>query len=210
MSEDIWGTSPWETKVKLWKKWIQIFFHMLYNNFEVGFWSFFNGTLLKKEKKIETLMKQCNIPPTLWVLSAHSEDEWSGRDCAKYLDHITNWNKTEGKTWYSSSLGWPPFLWRVCLSLWLKARHSSLSACRACGQTETLATLEHARAPENISDAKSDMHAHGSTQVCNWSLWAPPLLCFVKISILQCHLYSILRFYHSIFYIPAVILGFSQ
>lgn len=83
------------------------------------------------------------------------------------------WNKTKGKTWGSSSLGQPAFSWRSWLFTWLKARHCSLSACRACGHTDTLATLQHARLPENnIIDAQSDMHAHR----CNWSLWAPPLL----------------------------------
>lgn len=161
-------------------------------------------------------MSQCNI---LWPRMQHIlVRKWADKRWKPGL-HLTfvvetveaqrkakMWKKTEGKTWSWSSVGQAALCCCACLFSWLKARLCSLRARRACGQTETLATLEHARVPENnIIDTESDIHAHRDTpcnhRPCNWSLWAPPILCFLKISSLACHLWSTVtysaQFHHS-------------
>lgn len=107
------------------------------------------------------------------------------------------------KTWYfsgTSSLPSAPFkqasLRRISLVSWSKARACFLSARRARGLTETLATLEHVRVSLTTKLAHNKAYSQTRDRPCNWSQCAlhPPFVSSpspsVSVSLSFCFFHS--------------------
>lgn len=77
--------------------------------------------------------------------------------------------RSSGASWSTSGPCQRALLSKACQVSQPKARLCSLSASRACGQTETLATLEHARAPAEQQKNKKQIAHHESDCARSWS-----------------------------------------